>query len=99
MVGGSLRMEKPPLPSLTAVWVLCTAAVWPLERALGWLMAWLLVTVIVSEPWEIATCESRTVEVATMVPVRSFITMRARVSLVLSICPSSAARRSSARRA
>ena len=42
---------------------------------------------IVSEPCAIATCEIRTVEVATIVPVRSLITIRASVSGTTSISP------------
>ena len=57
IVGGSLRMVKPPFDSLTLVCVLWTVVVWPeLLNALGWLTPWLFVTVIVSEPSAMATC-------------------------------------------
>jgi hypothetical protein len=89
-LGTSSTTENLPLVSVTLVCVVGVTAVWPPASALGWETFKVEEMETVRAPWLMATWETRTLEVATMVPVRSLITTRAMESGRTSMVPTSA---------
>src|SRR2546422_4270257 len=80
-VGNSGNGTREAFCSVTLVSVRGVTAVVPVWlNGWGWETSRVLAIVIVMLPWDTAQLEMRMREVATMVPVRSLITMRAGVS-------------------
>src|SRR6202012_4310060 len=77
-VGNSGKATIEPFSSwilVSACFVTVVVPVW--LKAFGWETFWVEATLMVTLPCETAQAETRMCEVATMVPVRSLITMRA----------------------